>query len=195
MNDKQLYAGKTYDDVIDEFSDTVTRMCALHCSNIEDVKDCYQNVFLKLYLSTTEFENVNHLRSWLIKVAITTSLDCVKQYWHKNVLLHGNDKESMQMIDALSLKQKGNTNEDLYEQSSGELLSDIFQLPVKYRQVIFLYYYEEYSLSEISKILNITEGTIKSQLARGRKLLKKKIELDDSYISKGGINYENINRV
>lgn len=106
-------------------------------------------------------------------------------------MLYGNDTESMQLIDVLCLR-KNPTSENciVANKDSSEMLSYILSLPLKYRQVIFLYYYEEYDFAVMSDLLGISEGTIRSQLSRARKLLKKKIELEDSHILKGGLYYE-----
>ncbi|WP_368082000.1 RNA polymerase sigma factor [Clostridium beijerinckii] len=57
----------------------------------------------------------------------------------------------------------------------------VLSLPLKYRSIVFLYYYENYSISEISNILNIKESTVGSQLSRGRKLLKSILKEDFEY--------------
>jgi RNA polymerase sigma-70 factor (ECF subfamily) len=188
LTDEQRYAGMTYEEVVQNFSDTVTRICAIRCGNLEDTKDCYQTVFLKFFLCKTEFDSIEHLRSWLIRVSITTSIDYIRQYWKKNIIFLGNDKETLNLIDALSFSsQESSPTETEAMSSDSSVIEKIFQLPLKYRQVIYLYYIEEYDINEISGFLNITPGTIKSQLSRGRKLLKK--GLRPELIHKGGPLY------
>lgn len=188
MSKSRLYAGKEYEMVVRMFSDTVTRVCALRCGNLEDAKDCYQNVFMKLYLTDITFESQEHLKSWLIRVSITTSMDYVKQFWKRNVILN-EDSSTNQMIRALSANNQNGTFDE--KERDTELIEVVFKLPLKYRQVIYFHYYEEYKVSEIADMLQQPEGTVKSLLARGRKILEK--ELRKSEI--GGITYGEIRRI
>lgn len=192
MTTEEHYAGLTYEEVVDHYSDTVTGICAVRCGNLEDTKDCFQNVFLKLFLTDTAFESVEHLRSWLIRVSITTSIDYVKQYWKKNIFLYGNDKDTGNMIDMLTVPAEktfsSTESEALDDTDDSPIVKEIFQLPFNYRQVIYLFYVEEYDVNEISELLNIPAGTIKSQLSRGRKLLKK--DLESKHLYKGGVLYD-----
>jgi len=171
-NNERDFAGLTYDRAVKKYSDTVTRICVLRCGNAEDVKDCYQNVFLKLYLSKVEFESYEHIKAWLIQVAIHECSDLHRQYWKKNVVL-SNDTSVLDMFGIVKCA----------EEKSDNILELVMSLPIKYRQVIYLYYYEEYKTNEIAQILKINESTLKSQLARGRKILKNKL---------GGCNNEEI---
>ena len=158
------FVGLTYDQAVIKYSDTVTRICVLRCGNAEDVKDCYQNVFLKLYLSKVTFESREHVKAWLIQVAIHECSDLHRQYWKKNVVL-SSDNTLLEIFGIV----KGT------EDNSDSVLEIVMSLPMKYRQVIYLYYYEEYKTNEIAQILKINESTLKSQLARGRKILKSKL--------------------
>lgn len=170
---KKAYAGIDYESAVRLFADTVTRICAVRCGNLEDTKDCFQSVFLKLYTTDYNFVSEEHLKAWLIKVSITTSTDCVNQFWKKRVSLHDNDDISI-MIKTLHTK---NVVEDSYiVENENLVLEKVMRLPVKYSQVIYLFYYEGYKVNEISDILCQSEGTVKSQLCRGRKMLQKELE-------------------
>lgn len=171
-NQERKFVDLTYEQAVKKFSDTVTRLCVMRCGNTEDVKDCYQNVFLKLFVSKVEFESYEHIKAWLIQVTLNECVDLHKQYWKKNVLL-SNDATILEMF-GLQANEKDH---------SDSTLEAVMTLPGKYRQVIYLYYYEEYRTHEIAQILSIKESTIKSQLARGRKVLKNKL---------GGYNNEEI---
>jgi len=163
-NQERKFVDLNYEQAVKKFSDTVTRLCIMRCSNSEDVKDCYQNVFIKLYISKVDFESYEHIKAWLIRVTVNECTDLHKQYWKKNVLL-SNDNS---MLEIFGL----HVNEQDHSENTFEA---VMALPGKYRQVIYLYYYEEYKLHEIAQILNIKESTVKSQLARGRNILKNKL--------------------
>lgn len=163
MADAKIFATLTYEETVRKYADMVTRVCVMRCGNVEDAKDCFQNVFLKLYLSDKQFESEEHLKAWLLTVAIHQCQDMVKQFWKRNITLSGDSSE-------LDLKQVNVENE-----TDSEVLSEVLSLPVKYRQVLYLYYYEEYDVAGVASILQLKEATVKSQLQRGRCLLKRKL--------------------
>ena len=130
------------------------------CGNASDADDVVQDTFLKYHLSKKEFSSPEHIKAWLIRVAINKSKDINRSFW----------------------KQKSSSIDDYVEtltvsdEDDKSLLSEVLKLPYKYRIVIHLYYYEEYSVSEIAGILKITESNVKVRLSRGRSLLKENIQ-------------------
>lgn len=163
-NEGPKFVDLTYEHTVKMFSDTVTRLCMMNCGIAEDVKDCYQNVFLKLYVSKVEFESYEHIKAWLIHVTINECRDLHRQYWKKNILL-SDDTSALEMFGLHTSP----------EDKTDNTLEAVLTLPRKYRQVIYLHYYEDYKTHEIARILNLNESTIKSQLARGRRILKIKL--------------------
>lgn len=163
MKENSTYAGMSFEDVTKEFSDNVTRICISATGNYEDAKDCFQNTFLKLYTSKKSFNNKEHLKAWLLRVAINECKDYHKSFWRKNV-----DFDYDKFVATQS-----NTNG--FEPSDMEtLLTALRALPYKYYQIIYLYYIEGYNTSEISVLLHISCNTVKSRLNRGRKILKER---------------------
>ena len=67
-----LYAGLTYEQVVDNYFQTVASVCVLHIQNNADAQDCFQNTFMKLFEKSPEFESKNHLKAWLIRVENVT---------------------------------------------------------------------------------------------------------------------------
>jgi RNA polymerase sigma-70 factor (ECF subfamily) len=130
--------------------------------NLSDAEDITQEVFIKLLEKRPDFKNGTHEKSWLIRVAINLSKDKLKSSYFKNTTSLEDD-----FVDT--------TQEDT------DVIQAVLSLPVKYRSIVFLYYYENYSISEISNILNIKESTVGSQLSRGRKLLKSILKEDFEY--------------
>ena len=149
-----------YELIIEQYSDMVTRIAIMNVKNIDDAKDCYQNVFMKLYCCKKKFDNQEHIKAWLIRVTINECKDYQKQFWKRNI-----------NIDEIII---GREDEKLV------VLPVVMKLASKYRNVLYLYYYEGYSINEVAAILSENINTIKSQLVRGRKLLKKKLG-DDFY--------------
>lgn len=148
---------------IEKYSNMVYRLAMAKTRNAETSQDVYQEVFLRLAKKMPEFENEEHKKAWLIRVTINCS---------KTILNSSFIKHRAELDENLSFETP----------ERHEIYYAVLNLPIKYRTVIHLYYYENYSIKEISKILKVNENTIKSRLTRARSRLEKVI--------KGGIGNE-----
>ncbi len=129
------------------------------CRSREDADDVVQDTFLKYHAMQLEYDSEEHLKAWLLRTAINRSKDLLKSFWR----VHTTPWE--EYMDELEFAEPGDRG----------LFEAVMKLPQKYRIVIHLYYYEEYSIEEISGILRRSSGTVKSQLSRGRSLLKNQL--------------------
>lgn len=149
-----------FEKVMEKYGDMVYRICLTITGNTEDAKDSFQETFLRLVKNQDKIKDEEHLKAWLIRVAANCSKTIVSSPWNR--------------------KTQGIKEEDMGKEAGkprGEdLLSELQKLPDKYSVTLYLFYYEEYSIREIGRILGRKENTIKTQLDRGRKLLKKKLE-------------------
>lgn len=140
------------DAVVETYSDMIIRIAYHNLRNQADAEDVAQEVFLKL-MREEEFEDEGHRKAWLIRVTINLCKDMNKQAWN--------------------LKTEG--FKEAWEPFSKEqqrVLEELWELPKNYRNVVYLYYYEELTVSEIAKILKRKENTVSSWLTRARKKLK-----------------------
>ena len=138
-----------------DHKDTVFRVAFGYMKNRDDADDITQNVFLKLFKSDTAFENPEHLRSWLIRVTANECKSIFRAPWRKTENIED-------YAEQLAMPTPKHT----------ELLSTVMGMPEKYRVIIYLFYYEEYSTEEIAGLLGIPPATVRTRLARGRKRLK-----------------------
>lgn len=130
------------------------------CKNAEDAKDVVQDTFIQYYSLKKEFDNEQHIRAWLIRVAINKAKNINRSFWRKN-------KRTLEdYMETLTFETP----------ESEELFETVMALPEKFRIVIHLFYYEEYAIHEISDILKISESNVKVRLSRGRSLLKEKLQ-------------------
>lgn len=143
-----------------KYSDNIFRIAFNYCKNRADSDDIVQNVLIKYYNSGKTFESEEHIRNWLIRVAINES---------KKLLISPFKKHTVP-IDELSDKPVF----DNQEQS--DLFDAVMNLPKKYRIVVYMYYYEDYSVDEISKMLGANSSTIRTQLSRARSRLKEQLQ-------------------
>lgn len=148
---------KYLEEMIEKYSNLVYRLAMARTGKKEYSEDIFQEVFLRLSRKMPKFENEEHEKAWLIKVTI----NCSKNLLNSGFLKHKSESE-------IELSFTTNERHDVYYA--------VLELPLKYRTIIYLYYYEGYKINEISKILKISENTVKSQLSRARKKLKTKLE-------------------
>lgn len=135
--------------------DTVYRVCFSFMKNASEAEDIVQETFLKMIASNKEFQSESHEKAWLI---VTASNAC------KDVLKHWSRRT--ENIDGIQMPSDDALPED------NCLLDAILRLPVKYKEVIYLYYYEGYTTAEIAGMVHCPKSTVRNRLAKARKLLK-----------------------
>lgn len=160
-----------YSKMVEKYSDMVYRIAFNYMKNQEDAEDVYQNVFLKL-LMKKHFRDTEHGKRWLIRVTINECHSLYRSPW----------KRRRQECDNLNILLENQQTEAYseYDQALSDAIVDVTQLlksiPEKYSIVLYLYYYEEYSTKEIGEILHRNESTVRTQLMRGKEILRKKME-------------------
>lgn len=145
-------------DIFERQHKRVYRIAMLMLNNVSDAEDAVQNVFLKYIEKGSSFEDIEHEKAWFITVTRNYCKDQLKNFWKRNVDM-GDIPEQIQE-----------------EEQDNELLEHIMKLPDKYKEVIYLFYYEDYSIKEMSKILDRKESTIQTQLSTARDKLRKVIQ-------------------
>lgn len=160
MKDNQMFK-IDIDDVVRQYADMVYRLAVLNTKNKFEAEDAFQEVFLKLYKNRHKIKDEEHLKAWLIRVTVNQCRSMAISAWNKHTV-------SLEATEEIVGTPEAEDYSEVYEA--------VRKLPGKYREVIYLYYYEEQSVKEIAKILNRREATVKTQLARGRKLLNQQLK-------------------
>ena len=135
------------------------------CKNKQDAEDVVQDTFVQYYTTKKEFESEQHVRAWLMRVAVNKAKNINRTFWRRNKVSIEDYMETL-----------------VFETPEAETLFEtVMQLPEKYRIVIHLYYYEDYTVSEIADILKLSESNVKIRLSRGRGMLRNAVkeERDD----------------
>lgn len=145
------------------YGETVFRICMIHLKNQQDAYDTTQETFLKLMQSDTVFDSDEHAKAWLITVASNTCKNILKSFWNKkrvddDVLLLVSQKESREW------------------DGQDEVIEAVFRLPEKYKDLVYLHYYEGYSVEEIAKIMGKKSSTLRSRLSKAKILLKQYLD-------------------
>lgn len=148
---------------VEQYADMVRRLCMIHLKNYHDTEEIFQTVFLKYFLSSVVFESSEHEKAWFIRVTINSCKDLLKNFFHSRTV----------PLDGLL-----NRTEELTPDHS-EVIEAVLSLPVKYREVVYLYYYEEYTAVEISGILGKKLNTVYTLLTRSKRLLKERLGGDE----------------
>ena len=144
-------------DIYDRNKNAVFRMAFSYCKNKADAEDIMQDVFIKLFTGGAEFESEDKERSWLLKVTVNKCRDMFRSLRYRYSLT------------SIPLDEACLTYETPEE---SEVYHAVMSLPAKYRIIIHLYYYEDYSVKEISSITGTKESAVQTQLYRARKKLK-----------------------
>ncbi|MBO5556778.1 MAG: sigma-70 family RNA polymerase sigma factor [Oscillospiraceae bacterium] len=147
-----------FTQAVDRHMDTVYRIALQYCRDPAAAEDVSQEVFLRLFRSRTAFLDEDHLKFWLIRVAVNESKRALAAPWRRTEPLEE---------QAEPAAPSDEENRALYALVMG--------LPRKYRVVIYLYYYEGYQTGEIARLLRLPAATVRTQLDRGRKLLKERL--------------------
>lgn len=154
--------------LIEKYSPVVYRMAYSMVKNTQDAEDIHQEVFLKYLAKRPEFEGEEHAKAWFLRVTINLAKNLWKTAWRQKVVGLGEvDREETEA-----------------QQEEDKLIEIVKRLPQKYRTVVHLFYYEEYSLEEIANILRAKPSTVRTRLTRARKRLKELLK-EDEYVSGG----------
>lgn len=144
---------------VEQYADTVRRLCMIHLKNYHDSEDIFQTVFLKYVLSSVPFESEEHEKAWFIRVTINSCRDFFRDFFRSHTV---------------PLEELLQQPEELTPDNS-EVLEAVLSLPAKYRDVVYLYYYEGYTAVEIAAILKKNKNTIYTLLTRSKQLLREKL--------------------
>lgn len=145
---------RLFEDKYEQYKNTLFRIAFTYLKNEQDCEDVIQEVFIKYLYSSPRFENEEHEKRWMIRVTINKCKNHLDLFWNRNRVC--NDY----------LEQLEISTEEI------DILSELMNLPEKYKAVIYLHYVEGCKVSEISEILNVKVSAVKMRLKKGRELLR-----------------------
>ena len=165
---------------IRKHGEELLRLAYTYVKNREAAEDVVQEVILKAYEQRAQFRGDSTYRTYLYRMTINRSYDYLRSWTYKNTILSNKIQQIFQGIKS--------TEEQVIELSDNRILGEaVLNLPVKYREIIILYYYKELKIDEIAALLSCSENTVKTRLRRGREKLKNNLEggaWDDEFPSK-----------
>lgn len=146
--------------LIERYQDNLYAAAFNVCKNAQDAEDVVQDTFIQYHTSNKDFENEQHIRAWLIRVAINKAKNTNLTFWRQN------KRPLEDYMETLTFETPQSRN----------LFETVMELPEKYRIVIHLFYYEDYTIREIAEILKVSESNVKVRLSRGRNMLRKTLQ-------------------
>lgn len=143
------------------YSGMILRLCFTYSLGRADAQDICQNVFLKLLQSDRRFDSEGETRAFIIRITINECKDVLKSGWRRRSV----------PLDELIEREVP----FLPEENTG-VLAAVQRLPVKYREAVYLYYYEGYNAEEIAAMVGAKPAAVRQRLARAREKLRKELE-------------------
>ncbi|WP_096156629.1 sigma-70 family RNA polymerase sigma factor [Bacillus sp. FJAT-45066] len=149
-----------------QYGEAIKRLLFTYVRDHAVVDDLFQEVFIKVYYQLDSFRGDSELKTWIYRIAINKSKDYLRSFSTrlKNLVKLQSSFVAEQAADAEMLVMEG--------ESQSEIGALVLQLPIKYREVLILFYYKDFTVEEISDILHMNKNTIKTRLNRGRSRLK-----------------------
>ena len=147
---------------VSRWGDMVYRLALARTASVPDAEDVFQEVFLRFFRHEDELDTDEHRKAWLIRCTVNRCKSLLASPWRRRTV----------PLDTAA--------EVGVEDDYREVYSAVLSLPAKYRAAIHLHYFEGLSVAEMAQALGVPEGTVKSQLSRGRALLRdmlKEVEL------------------
>ena len=144
-----------------QYSNMILRICFTYSLGRADAQDICQNVFLKLLQSDRRFDTEGETRAFIIRMTVNECKDVLKSGWRRRSV----------PLDELIERETS----FLPEENTG-LLSAVQRLPVKYREAVYLFYYEGYNAEEIAAMVGAKPAAVRQRLARAREKLRKELE-------------------
>ncbi|MRH44153.1 sigma-70 family RNA polymerase sigma factor [Aquibacillus halophilus] len=158
------------DQMMTKYGQEILQLAYSYVNSKEVAEDLTQDIFLKCYNSLHTFKGKSKLRTWLWQIAINHCKDYLKSWYKKNVI----DPKTENVFDK---GQNDNVEQTVIQKDEDDkLVMEIMKLPVKYREVIYLFYFEELTIKELATLIGNNQNTIKTRLKRSKELLKKKLE-------------------
>lgn len=152
---------KERSQAVERWGDLVWRLALARTGSVLDAEDVFQEVFLRYFRHEDRLESDEHRKAWLIRCTINRAKSLVMSPWRRRTV-------------PLETAAEVGVADDYRE-----VYAAVLALPAKYRTVIHLYYFEGLSVAETAAALGRAEGTVKSQLNRGRDLLRKALKEDE----------------
>ena len=156
-----------FERLVNQYQPSLLRTCYMYLRDQEQAKDAVQETFFKAYRNLGTFRGESAEKTWLMKIAVNTCHDMRKTAWS----LHMDRRVTPEMLPEASVP---------FEEFEEGLIVEVMNLPLRLREVVLLYYYQNMDTNEIAETLGIARSSVSGRLQRARKKLRDVLEGTDS---------------
>lgn len=156
--------------IMDSHGEHLIRLAYFYVKDWAAAEDIMQEVFISYYRKADQFEERSALKTYLSKITINKCHDYLRSWRNKRSLFSNS-------LGGLISSAKSPEETYVQQMDQSNLTNKILELPVKYREVILLFYYQEFTSNEIGEMLACSENTVKTRLRRAKDLLRQKVDL------------------
>ena len=165
-----------FEELVDETKGMIYNLGLRLFKNVEDALDFSQDVYLQAYASLRTFRGESKFSTWLYSLALNHGLNKIKKDKRYNIIFH----EKIEILDSTEYAENRNCDTNplnlLTDKEKKEAVEkELNSLPEMYRIPLLLFYYEKMSYTQIAEKLGVKEGTLKSYIFRGKRILKNKL--------------------
>ena len=150
-----------FDRMVLEYQLPLKRLCFMYLRDMSLAEDAVQETFLKVYKSLRQFRDDCSMKTWIMKIGVNTCKDMLRSAWFRH-----HDRRIVP--EELQVPAEENP----FAEENNDLGQAILKLPVKYKDVILLYYYQDMNQDEIAEILQTSASTISRRLKRAQEKLR-----------------------
>ncbi|MEH6992473.1 sigma-70 family RNA polymerase sigma factor [Neobacillus drentensis] len=158
------------DEIMNQYGQEILQLAYSYVNNKAIAEDLTQDIFVKCYNALHTYSGKSKLRTWLWRIAINHCKDFLRSWYNRNVVVTGDD------LTANGTKKELVEQAVIQKEEGDQLISEIMKLPIKYREVIYLFYYQELTIIEIAELTDTGANTVKTRLRRAKELLKERLE-------------------
>lgn len=157
--------------LMEEYGRSLVRLAFTYVKQEQLAEDIVQDVFVKCFKHLDTFREESSYKTWLYKITINGCKDVLKSWTFKNIII-----SNFAGFQILNSTEKSPEEKLLDYEENNRISTMIVSLPIKMREVIIFYYYEDLTIEQIAALLNTNPNTVKSRLQRGKQQLRKKLE-------------------
>ena len=162
LQESQLDSRLEIDRLMEQYGSSLLRMSALYLKDADLAQDAVQETFIKAYRHLNDYRGDSSEKTWLTTICVNTCRDMLRTAWFRH----------QSRIDMNSLPERT----AYFTFPDNTVLTEVMRLPVKYREVVLLRYYEGLKLKEVASALRLSDGKVRSRLNKANSILRERLK-------------------
>lgn len=157
-------------EIMELYGEKLSKLAYSYVRDWGKAQEIIQDIFVLCYEGYEQYHTITYFKPWIYRMTINKCKDSLRTSWVKRVMVNSNFFSTQKSIT------KTPEEYSIQQEDYSILINAVFSLPIKYREVILLHYYEELSVKELAEIINRNENTVKTRLKRAREMIKNKVK-------------------